>query len=124
MKKILVYDNDQDTLEVMAILLDMYNYSVTTKAHCINIIQDATELQPDLIIIDLYMPGMDGECAVQLLKQTVATSSIPVLLFSACDKIEKIAGDSQFDGYIKKPFNVDDVLTTIEDTIRPRSNIN
>ena len=64
---------------------------------------------------------MDGECAVKLLKQTYATRCIPVLLFSASNKIEKIAGNSQVDGYIKKPFNIDDVLKTIEEKIRSGS---
>lgn len=75
----------------------------------------AKAVRPDLILMDINLPGMNGLEALKILRNTPATKGIPVVAVSANAMPHdiKIAEDAGFGGYITKPFNIPDVMSTI-----------
>ncbi|MBL3658351.1 response regulator [Fulvivirga sediminis] len=104
-KTVLICDDDKDILELCTFILNK-DYNVKTSPHVMNIVELVTELNPDLILMDLWIPDIGGEQAVNLLRKEGSTQSVPVVLFSANDEIERIAEKVKADGVIRKPFSV------------------
>jgi CheY-like chemotaxis protein len=106
MKHILICDDSQDILDVTSEILRGAGYHVTALSTCTGIREQAESLLPDLILMDLWMPGRGGENAISDLKRHPGTRHIPVLIFSAVNNAEKEAEKCGADGVIKKPFDI------------------
>lgn len=105
-KCILIYDDDLEILNVCKAILDYRDYRVETLANCENIIEDINTLKPDIILMDLWIPKIGGEKAVNLMHENDSTRHIPVILFSANDEIERISKRINATAYLKKPFDI------------------
>lgn len=105
-KCILIYEDDPEILFLCRMLLEKENYRVETLTKCDNALNDISKFKPDLILMDLWIPEMGGELAVNLLKGNAETKEIPILLFSANDEIQEISDRLKADGYISKPFDI------------------
>jgi CheY-like chemotaxis protein len=77
--------------------------------------------KPDLILMDLMMPGVDGNSACSIIKNDPATKQIPVVMLSGVgfELNKKLSLALGADGYITKPFNLPDLLETIAQFLRP-----
>lgn len=103
---VLAEDHD-DTRFVYSLILQHYGYRVAeavTGAQAVELVRD---LQPDLVLMDIGLPVMNGWEASRLLKADSETSSVPLVAFSAgVDSISDLAPNStNFDGYILKPIS-------------------
>ncbi len=105
-KKILVYDDDPEILLLCKAILANYKFKAETLPKCDNILEDITTIEPDLILMDLWIPEIGGEEAVRRLKNDKSGKEIPVLLFSANPDIAEICAKVKADGYIEKPFSI------------------
>ena len=114
MKHILLCDDNQDILEVTREILRTHGYSVTILDACINIQSEAERLLPDLILMDLWMPGKSGEDAIRDLKKAATTKHIPVLIFSAVHDADKAAKRCGADGVIIKPYDIGNLTDTVK----------
>ena len=118
MKKcILIYDDDAEILIVSKIILERNNYRVETRPFCDNIIEDISEIKPDIILMDLWIPTIGGEEAINLMKNNSASAHIPIILFSANVEIENIAERANANGFLKKPFDVIALVKMVEGTL-------
>ncbi len=117
---ILIYDDDPDILTVCKIILNQHNYRVETRTRCTAILSDIEQTNPDLILMDLWIPEIGGEKAVTLIKTNMGTQHIPIILFSANAEIEKINNRIGADGFLKKPFEIPALLAVINNKIRER----
>ncbi len=118
MKKcILIFDDDVDILGVCKIILEQQNYRVETRMICDNIIEDISQVKADMILLDLWIPEIGGEHAINLVKSNKATQDIPIILFSANAEIEEICKRVNAKGFLKKPFEIEAMLDMIEDNI-------
>lgn len=118
MKKcILIYDDDVEILTVTKIILEKHHYHVETRNRCDDIIKEVSDIQADLVFMDLWIPRMGGESALKLMKGHASFRHIPVILFSANDSIEEIYKRSNADGYLKKPFSIDKLIQIVENII-------
>lgn len=113
-KRILVYDDNHEILTMCKIILEKLHYHVMTNPRCENVINDVDNFKPHFILMDLWIPEIGGEKAVELLKANPMTSQIPVFLFSANADIKEISQRVNADGYIAKPFNIKELLESIE----------
>ena len=113
-KCVLIYDDDTEILMLCRMILQKQNYRVETRATCDNIIDDIKSLEPDVILMDLWIPQMGGEKAIEQIRENPVSKDIPVLLFSANDEIEKISKISKANGYVQKPFDIHDFKKEIE----------
>ncbi|HEY5370876.1 MAG TPA: response regulator [Hanamia sp.] len=116
-KCILIYDDDVEILTVTKIILEKHHYHVETRTRCDDIIKEVGEIKADLVFMDLWIPRMGGESALQLMKQNEVTWHIPVILFSANDLIEEVCKRSNADGYLRKPFSINNLVQLVEDII-------
>ena len=113
-KCILIYDDDREILMLCKMILQKQQYRVETRIVCDNIIDDIETLNPDLILMDLWIPKIGGEKALDLIRENPVSKDVPVLLFSANDAIAKISKRAGANGYIQKPFDIDSFKKEIE----------
>lgn len=116
-KCILIYDDDVEISAVTKIILEKRKYHVETRTRCDDIIKEVNAINPDLVFMDLWIPRTGGESALKLMKQNEPTRHIPVILFSANDLIEEVCKRSNADGYLKKPFSINNLVQLVEDII-------
>ena len=113
-KKILIYDDDQEILLLCKAILSKYDFVVETLSMCENILTDIQKFNPDLILMDLWIPQIGGEKAIEIIKQNETTKQLPVLIFSANADIKEISEKVNADGYIEKPFSISSFIETIK----------
>ncbi len=113
-KKILVCDDDEGILEVLKIVLENNNFQVKEVNSGKAIQKRVEEYKPDLVLLDFWMPGIKGREIIKLLKNDVQTKNIPILLLSAVNAGEKIAQESGADGFLSKPFDIMDLVKTVQ----------
>jgi len=117
-KKILVCDDDRGILEMLELLLDDDGYVVVTEPNSINALTTIERETPDLILLDIWMPVISGDQILRTLKADQAKSLIPVLMYSASTDGRSIAESSGADGFISKPFDLENLLTEIEELLK------
>lgn len=116
-KCILIYEDDQEILFLCKTLLAKNHYRVEALSRCENVISDITNIKPNLILMDLWIPEIGGEKAIFLIKENPTTRHIPVLLFSANAEIKEIALRTGANGYIEKPFDIHTFTKTISQNL-------
>lgn len=112
-KKILVADDDQSILDVIKIMLEQvggYEVSTTLDGESVLELQEL----PDLLLLDLWMSGIDGSEVCKSLKANQKTKDLPVIIFSANRDVDKISRSAGADDYIAKPFQMDDLLEKVK----------
>ena len=117
-KKILIIDDETAILLVTRRRLEGRNYEVITADGGKEGIEKAIAFKPDLILLDLVMPGPDGYEVCRRLKATEETREIPIIVFTASswvnDSIQKKVIGLGAAGYLEKPFQSDDLIAIIE----------
>jgi CheY-like chemotaxis protein len=118
---ILVVDDQQANLESLQLILK-FNYQVTLASSgqaCLDHLASAT---PDLILLDVDMPMMDGLTVCRMIKANPATSEIPVIFVSALSRLsERLAGyRAGADDYISKPYDAEELLLKIRIALNNR----
>lgn len=108
-KKILVADDDPSILEVISLILGDAGYDVETTVGA-DTERRIREYKPDVILLDIWMSGMDGRTICSDLKSNKQTKRIPVIMISANKDTERIARDAGADGFLAKPFEMKDLL--------------
>ena len=121
MPHILIIEDYRDTREVTALILNDAGYTVTTAGDGLHGVQLAVQCLPDLVLMDLALPRMNGWDAIERLKATPATRHIPVVAFTAHVLPEDIgrACAAGCCAVITKPFDIDALLTDIATMLAP-----
>ena len=117
MSKILVVDDDKNLLEVIRYNLVNESYSVILAENGTQAVEIARQEKPDLIILDVMLPEIDGLEVCRILRKEM---SIPILMLSAkIDEIDKVVGlELGADDYIAKPFSVRELMARVRATLR------
>lgn len=111
--KILLADDDEGIVDATTMLLEMMGYEVESTLDG-STVPAAASSKPDLIIMDIWMGGVDGRDICRIIKGDPNTADIPVLLISAAQNIEVSAIESGADTFLEKPFELQDLIQTIE----------
>lgn len=117
MNKILLIDDDVDMLEVMEATLAFYGYDVSTSSYTDDIFELVNLHQPDLVVIDYLMIGINGGEMCAALKRNPSTRSLPVIIVSAYERIIQSLGNYGCDAFVSKPFDMTHLLNVIKKTI-------
>ncbi|MDD5691834.1 MAG: response regulator [Candidatus Omnitrophica bacterium] len=106
-KKILVIDDESDLVEMLSIRLEANNYRVIAASDGQEGLDKARAESPDLIILDLMLPKLDGYQVCRMLKSDEKYKQIPIVIFTArAQESDVKAGmDAGADAYITKPFD-------------------
>ncbi len=114
MQKILVVDDDDDTLDLVGILLPMHGFTVKKVSDSEDTLTQARIFEPDLILLDINIRGRDGKEICKELKSPGSPfKNIPVILFSAGNNLEKQIADCAADDFIQKPFDLAELVNKI-----------
>ncbi|MCC2668310.1 MAG: response regulator receiver modulated diguanylate cyclase [Armatimonadetes bacterium] len=115
MSRILIADDDPDIRELCFTILSTEGFEVLVAENAPECLLMARKDQPDLILLDWMMPGVDGMEALQLLKSSAATVEIPVVMVTAFGGPMEItlATHHGAEGYVTKPFEVADLLSLV-----------
>ena len=117
-KKIMLVDDEPEILDLVAMRLKSWGYDVITAIDGENALTLLEKHAPDLILLDVMMPGKDGYEICNEIKTDARTSKIPVVLFTAKpEQKEKLKSNYDFiaaDDYILKPFEPEDLLLKIK----------
>ena len=108
-KKVLIFDDEKSILEVIFIVLNDLGYEVEVSETADHIIHKTTEFQPDVIIMDNWIPVIGGVEATKLLKNHPDFKHIPVIYITANNDIATLAREALADDYVPKPFDLDDL---------------
>ena len=113
---ILVVDDNHLNLELVTDLLELAGYGVRQASSAEEALAAVRALPPDLILMDIGLPGMDGHAAVKVLKEDPQTRDIPTVALTAYAMAgdEERAQESGFDGYITKPIQTRTLADTVE----------
>ena len=94
MAKILVIDDDKPILEVVKIVLESAAFEVEIISDWRLVFDKIREYKPDLVILDIFISGADGRVIYKDVKKSKTTTKIPVILFSATNRLEAYTKDS------------------------------
>jgi PleD family two-component response regulator len=118
--KILVVDDDPDTLEIIKIGLEFRSYDVVTATNGEEALVKISSENPDLVVLDVMMPKIDGLEVCRRAKENFFTSQIPIILLTARGQVEdKVHGLSiGADDYLVKPFDMRELAARVEMILR------
>ena len=116
-KRILVVDDDPKTVELVKLYLNRDGYRVLTAYDGIDALRLAREASPDLIVLDLMLPGIDG---LQVCRALRAESDVPIIMLTArTTEQDKLTGlDIGADDYITKPFSPRELAARVRVVLR------
>jgi len=117
-KKILIVDDEKDIVDIMSMFLNEEGYYITCAYNGLEALEKVNCIKPDLIVLDIMMPRMDGFTVNQKLKENPDTRDIPVIVVTGKNdlrKIEEAIKKDQINSYIKKPFTMTELLEKTKD---------
>ena len=119
-KQILIVEDNQLNSKLLKQLLTAYGYEVWESPEGSQALDLARDEQPDLILMDIRLPGISGLEVTRLLKQDDQTKTIPIIAVTALasPEYEKKGRESGCDAYILKPIILDNLLRTIESFLK------
>lgn len=120
MKKILIVDDEQDIVESLKFVLENEGYTCYTALNGEDGLASAKELLPDLIILDIMMPKMNGYKISRLLKFDNNYKNIPIIMLTARSQEEDklIGNETGANEYITKPFDLEFVINKVNQYLK------
>ena len=120
---ILVVDDEPDIVEIIQYNLEKSGFDVIVAADGPAALEKARDETPDLIVLDLMLPGLEGTDVCRILKQDERTRSIPILMLTAkSEEIDRIIGlELGADDYVVKPFSPREIALRIRNILRRRT---
>src|ERR1700742_2716431 len=116
-KNILIVDDQSDILDVVKEVLEMEGYVVTALTYTDDIIKTVDEHQPDLVMLDYLLAGINGGEHCHFLKTNPMTSHIPVVMMSGYPRVLESLGNYGADAFIPKPLDMNQLYKTIKNLL-------
>ncbi|WKZ35548.1 MAG: response regulator [Anaerolineales bacterium] len=123
-KRILCIEDEPGMIDLIRLILGRRGFEVHGAAGGMEGIKLIREILPDLVLLDLMMPDMDGWEVYQQMKTEPATRDIPVIVVTAkAQNIDKVLGlhVAKVDDYIAKPFSPQELMNSVEKVLQQKS---
>jgi DNA-binding response OmpR family regulator len=123
LKKVVCIEDELEMIELVKLILDRNKFEVTGAVGGQEGLDKIGEVKPDLVLLDLMMPEMDGWEVYQKMKASEAMRDIPVIVVTAkAQSIDRVLGlhIARVDDYITKPFGPQELLDSVERVIRTK----
>ena len=120
-KKILVVDDEQQLALAVKIRLQSQGYQVVIASNGQAALDLIPKEKPDLILLDVLMPVMDGYSCLRALNTGIGRGTIPVIILTARDRMKDLFELEGIEDYIIKPFDHEDLLLRIERVFKRRA---
>lgn len=111
--RVLVVDDDRYLVDLIRVVLEATGYIVNTTNNGQEALDRVAEYKPDVILLDIRMPVMDGWTCHRLLKQRDDTRGIPTVVMSADDVGLAVHSDLGVECFLRKPFEIADLLLCV-----------
>jgi DNA-binding response OmpR family regulator len=124
-KKVVYFEDDKDMVELVRIILGREGYQIIGIAEGQAGIKAVQQDSPDIVLLDLMLPDMDGWEIYRQLKHDESTANIPVIVITAkAQSIDKVLGleIAKVDDYISKPFTPQELIERVDKVIAGRTN--
>ena len=119
--KIFVTEDATDLLDITKAVLTRKGFEVETHAHCEDALKKIKTFEPQLLLLDVFLNGIDGLDICRQLKTMPHTKHIPVLIFSSYPQIgERVIYEYGADDFIAKPFEVNDLVSKMHSILCPK----
>jgi len=119
MKIIMFVDDERDVRESVKILLEKWGYKAVIASSGNDCLKKLKTIKPDLILLDIMMPGMDGWDTCAKIKDSKETENIPIVFLTAkTDPISRSMGSLAAMDYITKPFDIGDLKKRINSVLK------
>lgn len=115
-RRILLIEDNEQNRYLATFLLERHGYRVETAVNGPAGVEAATTSPPDLILLDIQLPGMDGHAVARTLRGIAALARVPIVAVTSYAMVgdrEKVL-EAGCDGYVEKPIDPDSFVTTIE----------
>ncbi|WP_256003543.1 response regulator [Pedobacter deserti] len=112
-KKLIICDDDADILEMLEMVLEDTPFEVVTETDSRKVLDRVLNLNPDLLLMDLWMPGLSGDQVLKRLREDERTRETKVIIMSASRDGQSVAMAAGADGFIAKPFDIDALVDKI-----------
>ncbi len=113
-RRVLIVDDEEGFRDGVADLLRMEGYEVSVASDAVEAVRVLPEFRPEVILLDLRMPHLDGEGFLRGMGGLPASKRVPVVLISAKEDVEEIATRTGAAGYLNKPFEAPQLLSLLE----------
>jgi two-component system alkaline phosphatase synthesis response regulator PhoP len=119
-QKILIVDDEPDIIELLAFNLKAEGYEVITATNGMEALNQARAALPDLIVLDLMLPELDGLAVSEILHRLPSTAPIPIIMLTAWkSELSRVIGlATGAEDYITKPFSPRDLVSRVNNTLR------
>jgi two-component system cell cycle response regulator DivK len=123
MSLVLIVEDNERNLKLVRDVLQVKGYSTIEAGTAEDGIKLASEKKPDLILMDIQLPGMNGIDALKVLRKDPATATIPVVAVTASvmQQDRKHITEAGFDGYVGKPINVKEFLEAVRHALEQKN---
>jgi DNA-binding response OmpR family regulator len=123
LRKVVCIEDEQEMIELVKLILDRNKFEVTGAVGGQEGLEKIGEIEPDLVLLDLMMPEMDGWEVYQKMKASAEMRDIPVIVVTAkAQSIDRVLGlhIARVDDYITKPFGPQELLDSVERVIQSK----
>ena len=119
-KKILIIDDEEDIRKMLKIRLEQEGFTIVQASDGDIGAKTAEQEVPDMIIMDIMMPNVDGYSCLKEVRSLPKTKDIPVLMLSGKEeeKVRDLFAFQKISGYIEKPFELDDLVMKIREILK------
>lgn len=117
-KTVLIAEDDKAILEVVKLILENDGYNTVSSDNEEEIHNIIKKEPPHLILLDIWLSGYDGGEIARDLKHSDKTKHIPIIMISANNETQKITKEVGADGFLLKPFDIDDLLKIVKKHIK------
>ena len=119
MQKVLVVDDEPDVASLLALMLKSQGYNVLTAGDGQEALEKARAEKPDLIVLDVMLPKLDGYKVARMLKFDEKFSHIPIIMLTAKiqEKDRKTGLETGADAYVTKPFDTAQLLEKVKEIL-------
>ena len=119
MSLILIIEDNEKNLKLVRDVLQVKGYATIEAGNAEDGVELARERKPDLILMDIQLPGMSGIEALKVLRADATTAAIPAVAVTASvmQQDRRLITEAGFDGYVGKPINIKEFLEAIRSTL-------
>jgi len=120
MSTVLIVEDNEKNMKLVRDVLQVKGYRTLEAGSAEDGIRLAIEHKPDLVLMDIQLPGMNGIDALGVLRKDATTAGIPVIAVTASvmQQDRKLITEAGFDGYIGKPINLKEFLATVQQMLQ------
>lgn len=121
-KKILVVEDHTDMLELLRLHFKEEGFAIATATNGVDAVRKARSLTPDLILLDVMLPELDGFAVCEILRNDAATASTPIIMLTGLPgQLTRCAGiESGATDFVTKPVNPLDIVSRVKALLAPR----